>query len=147
MIGWVMSVRWRIGEIVMSRVVTKATNSPTVVPPPCASASARVTITATPLLATSCVSGVMVAPATIAFIVVRLRVFASSSKRRRSKSPASKVRTTRQPRAMSSTMPIRRTCDSYDWPLIARTRFCTLRTTSASIGMMTSAASVSCQFR
>ena len=67
-----------------------------------------------PVLATSWVSGVMVAPAITAFIVVRRRRCASSLKRRRSKSAASNVRTTRQARAMSSTMPIRRTCDSYD---------------------------------
>ena len=78
----------------------------------------------------------MVAPAITDFMVVRRRRCASALKRRRSKSAASKVRTTRQARAMSSTMPIRRTCDSYDWPLIESTRLWTRRTTRASSGIV-----------
>jgi len=99
------------------------------------------------MLATICVSGVMVAPAATLLSVTRRNSWASVSKRFCSNSAAPKVRTTRQARVMSSTMPISRCCSSYDDRLSRCTRCCTRRTTSASSGAIAKVTSVSCQFR
>ena len=55
--------------------------------------------------------------------------------------------TTRQARALSSTVLTRRCCDSYwAWPTCCR-RFCTFLSSTPSKGMLMKDSRVSCQFR
>ena len=102
-----------MGEMVISSAVMKETNSPTVVEPWLAWWMASVTMMETPKAATTCVRGVISELVAIVFMTKRRSTLASLSKRCSSKSAASKVRTTRQARALSSTVLTRRCCDSY----------------------------------
>ena len=111
--GWNTSVKCRMGEIVINKAVMKETNSPTVDAPLLACHRARVRMMDTPMAATICVKGVTSELVATCFIVMRRCKVASRSKRCNSKSTAPKVRTTRQARALSSTVVTSRNCDWY----------------------------------
>ena len=136
-----------MGEIVISKAVMNETNSPTVVEPWLAWWMARVMMMDTPMAATTCVIGVMRELVAMVLSTMRRSTLASLSKRASSKSAASKVRTTRQARALSSTVLTRRCCDSYwAWPTCC-SRFCTRLSIKPSSGMLMKDSRVSCQFR
>ena len=127
--------------------MTKDTNSPTVAEPWLACHSASVMMVDTPIAATTWVAGVTSALVATCFKVMRRYWEASASKRLSSKSAASKVRTTRQARALSSTVLTRRCCERYcSWPTLLR-RFCTSLIVMPSSGIEMKDSSVSCQFR